>query len=246
MTQSKKAIALIIFLFLGLALLILYIFSELLEEAPNSFQSVYSFKDNYEKLNDNSEYLKINIKDDKKIELKNEFDILDMIENKESFIVYFGFEECNWCRSTLESFIKNLNNSNIEKIYYVNISDIRDNYELNSKNELIKTVEGTEGYYKLLKAFDSILDNYEPLSFTDSKGKVTYVDVQEKRIYAPTYAIIKNGIPVTKVSGISKLQKNELSKINDEIKKEQDSIFEDFFNKYSTNQNTCSVNDTKC
>lgn len=247
MTQNKRALALIIGLFLGLALLIIYIFTELYNDNPykDNLMETYSFKEEYEELNNDKNYLNIKIEDNL-IQYKNEFDIIDYMEKKESFIVYFGFKECNWCRSTLGSFVKTANKSNIKNIYYVNIANIRDTYELNDKNELIKTVEGTEGYYKLLKVFNSILDDYESLVYTDNKGKVSYANINEKRIYAPAYIIVKNGKPITKISGISKLQKNELDNLNDEIKKDQQKIFEDFFKNYSNNQNTCSATDTKC
>ena len=46
-----------------------------------------------------------------------------MIENKETFYVYFGDELCPWCRSVIEKFIEVAKKNDVKKVYYVKIWD---------------------------------------------------------------------------------------------------------------------------
>ena len=72
------------------------------------------------------------------------------IENKEDMVVYFGFKTCPWCRSMIEILLNAASELKIDKIYYVDVYDIRDVKELSENNEVKTTKKGTSGYNKLL------------------------------------------------------------------------------------------------
>ena len=68
------------------------------------------FKEEYESLNGkkykNKKIRDVKIEKDNPFVYKTAEEIVDLIENGESFIVYFGFSKCPWCRSMIETFIK--------------------------------------------------------------------------------------------------------------------------------------------
>ena len=53
-------------------------------------------------------------------------EIAEKIEKKDSFIVYFGFAKCPWCRSVLETLIEVAKDQGLDTIYYVDVKDVRD------------------------------------------------------------------------------------------------------------------------
>lgn len=128
------------------------------------------FKNEYESLNN-----KIRENSDKKIRSidipkDNPFvyaeasDVIKMINQEESFIVYFGFPDCPWC----QAYVGILNNvakkEKIEKIYYFDI------YEAREKN--------TKEYKKIV----SILKKYLK---SDEEGN--------PRVYVPDVYVVVDG-----------------------------------------------------
>lgn len=169
------------------------------------------------------------------IDLHNSFekvdasDIVEMIENEETFYVYFGDKLCPWCRSVIEKAVEISNKNKIEKIYYVAIWDddgnevLRDKYAL-EEGQLNKISDGTEEYYKLLEYFDDVLSEY---NLTDDEGNK--VEVGEKRIFAPNFIYVKDGKAVRLTEGISELQKDSREELTSEILKDEKKLFEAFF-----------------
>lgn len=185
------------------------------------------FKEEYESLNGKETSYKtihreITISDDNPFITVDEDEIVNLINNKETFYVYFGFPECPWCRSVLESFIKVSKDNKIEKVYYVNVKEIRDTLELN-KGKTKKTKEGTEGYYKLLELLGNVLSDYK---LTDNNGKV--VKTNEKRIYAPNFIYVEKGKATKITQGISEKQTDSNMDLSKEIISDQEKIFKDF------------------
>lgn len=160
--------------------------------------------------------------------------IVEMIENKETFYVYFGSRLCPWCRSVIEKADEISRLNDIDKIYYIDIWDdeaneiFRDKYEVNENGELVKTVEGTKEYNILLEKFSSFLRDYE----ITSNGKT--IPTGEKRIYAPNFVYIEKGIAKKLVTGKSDKQKDSREKLTEEMLKDEEKTFEEFFT------NTCS------
>lgn len=193
------------------------------------------FKKEYESLNGKTNasgkiHRSVTITKDNPFEKVSSSKVLDMINNNETFYVYFGDSMCPWCRSVIEKCIEVANKKKIEKIYYVKIWDdagneiLRSKYKLNDKNEAEVVTKGTDDYYKLLEKFDSLLSDY---TLTSSNGEK--ISVGEKRIFAPNFIYIENGKPIKIVEGISDKQKDSREKLTEEILKDEEKIFNDFF-----------------
>ena len=162
------------------------------------------------------------------------------IENKETFAVYFGFKECPWCRSVIESLIEVSSDLGLEEIYYVDVKDIRDTMKVNDDGKVETDKKGTSGYYKLLKLLDNVLDDYT-LTNKDNEG----VSANEKRIYAPTVISIVDGKVEDMTTGISDAQTDAYMKLTDEMKKETYNKFKCVLECVTENKNSCSI-DKKC
>lgn len=125
---------------------------------------------------------------------KSASDIVDMINNKETFLVYFGYADNDKVKELLPTMIKAIQDKDVKTIYYVDILNIRNVMEVNG-NSLETTKMGTAGYYDLLEILKDILPDYTLL---DAKGKK--VDAG-KRIEAPTLLAVSSGKAVKLTSG---------------------------------------------
>lgn len=255
--MKKKTTAFVICIFLLVALFIVYIFSELYTESDmtsnieNSITDAIKFKDEYESINgketDNNKTIRnLNIDNNNPFEYITDEKLVERINNKETFIVYFGFSSCPWCRSVIEEFIKTANDNSIESVYYLDIKDIRDKYELNESHEAVRTKEGTDAYYELIKRLANVLDDYEPLTYVNSKGKTKKVNVNEKRIYAPNFILVKDGEAVMKVTGIPETINDPYMELNDEIKQYERDTFNKFFSNFVKSEVTTTCDNFKC
>ena len=194
------------------------------------------FKEEYEKINGDKTSYSDNKYRTLKIDKNNPYvyssakEILEKINNKETFYVYFGSSYCPWCRSVIEKSIESAQKNNIKKIYYVDIWNgfhneiLRDTYKLNDKNEAEKEKDGTKEYYKLLEKFDNLLEDY---TLTTDDGEE--VKVGEKRIFAPDFIYVENGVAKSITSATSENQKDADAKLTKEILKDEEKSFDNFF-----------------
>ena len=141
-------------------------------------------------------------------------------------VVYFGFNTCPWCRSVIENLIQVASDLYIDKIYYLDIKEIRDIKKIENE-EVIISKEGTKGYYELVNLLSDYLEDY-----------IIEDIVVGKRIYAPNILVIKDKTIKGITTGISDLQTKPNQELTNEIK-------EDSYNKIYTlleeyNNNTCS------
>lgn len=196
------------------------------------------FKKEYEDLNNqengNHKIRPVSISKDNPIIYSTAEEIVDMIDDKESFIVYFGFPKCPWCRSMIEILLDVAKDNNFSKIYYVDVYDIRDTKEVNENNEIKTTKEGTDGYYDLLDRLDSVLDDYKLTNEASEE-----VDVNEKRIFAPNVVAIVKGKATKLAEGISEKQEDPYEEITKEMKDEMYEQLECVF-KCFNEKNTCT------
>ncbi len=194
------------------------------------------FKEEYETINGvtNSgglEHRTLSIPKDNPFIYATGEEIVEKIENNETFYVYFGSSYCPWCRSVIERAIKVAKENNINTIYYVDIWDgdhveiLRDTYKLNDDGEPEVVFEGGEGYKDLLKYFDNVLGDY---TLTDSDGNK--VSVGEKRIFAPNFIYVEKGKSIKLISAISEKQKDSREELTKEILKDEENQFNKFFN----------------
>lgn len=194
------------------------------------------FKEEYESLNgtktsySDSNYRSVNISKRNPFVYSTADDILDMINNKETFYVYFGSSYCPWCRSVIEEAINSSIDNKIDKIYYVDIWDgfhneiLRDTYEIDSEGNVRKTKNGTDTYYKLLKKFDNVLEDY---TLTDDSSYE--VNVGEKRIFAPNFIYVENGKAKRSTTGISDKQSSSGDRLSKDILRDESKAFDKFF-----------------
>lgn len=200
-----------------------------------SNKDALKFKEDYESINGKEigekKYREISIDEDNPFVEVSAEEILKMIEDDKTFYVYFGDEKCPWCRSVIEKAIEVSKSYDVDIIYYVSIWDddfneiLRDKYKLDDKGKVEKVSEGTETYKKLLEKFKDVLSEY---TLTDDNKKE--VKVGEKRIYAPNFIYVSNGEAVKMTEGISDKQKDSTQELTDEILKDEEKLFKDFFN----------------
>ncbi len=171
-------------------------------------ESSKKFKQEYESINDkvseksSKKNRSVNIPENNPMEYITAEKLVKKIDNKESFVVYFGFSECPWCRSVIEELITTAQEENIRKIYYVDVKEIRDTYTLNENNEPQKEKDGSKGYNSLIKKLSNVLNEYT-LTTDDNKT----VNVGEKRIYAPNVVAVVNGVKLKYLKLVSVLRK---------------------------------------
>ena len=222
----KKKVFLILILFIGL----------FVTGCSANNKDALKFKEEYEKINGDKTSYSDNKYRTLKIDKNNPYvyssakEILEKINNKETFYVYFGSSYCPWCRSVIEKSIESAQKNNIKKIYYVDIWNgfhneiLRDTYKLNDKNEAEKEKDGTKEYYKLLEKFDNLLEDY---TLTTDDGEE--VKVGEKRIFAPDFIYVENGDAKKITSATSENQKDADAKLTKEILKDEEKSFDNFF-----------------
>lgn len=151
------------------------------------------FKSEYEalngKLNESSKmtYPEVSINAKNPIKYLNEEQTIDLIKNKTG-IIYFGFNSCPWCRTMIPMLLKAAESTGLGEINYLDIKDIRDVMVLDDNDKPVTKTEGSKGYKELLKAMDSVLDDYYLTNSDNEK-----IHAGEKRLYAPTVIAVKDG-----------------------------------------------------
>lgn len=203
-------------------------------------ESSKEFKKQYESLNgttndSDKEYLKVSLKENNPVQIKTDEEILDVLDNGTG-VIYFGFNSCPWCRSLVETLVETFDEAKLENLYYVDVKDIRSTFEV-KKKKVVNTKEGTEAYYGILEKLDEYLTEYKITS-----GKKDY-DTKEKRLYAPTVVVVKDGEIVGFHEGTVESQTDPWLGLNDDEKKELKEIFKDLFKEIE--DNSCD-NETGC
>lgn len=200
------------------------------------------FKEEYESLNgttrekDGKTIRSIDIAKDNPMVYAEAKDIVKKINKKESFIVYFGFSDCPWCRSILPTLLEVADDYDVEEIYYVNVKEIRDTMKIDENGDVVTDIKGTDDYYKLLELLDSVLETY---ALVDDEGNK--VDTGEKRIYAPNIVSVVKGKVRSLESGVSDKQTDGYMKLTSKIKKDSYQKLEVLVKDYMENKDICSI-----
>ena len=206
----------------------------------NSQTDGIKFKEEYEKLNgkkndQGKKYREITIDSKNKMVYKTTEEVLNLIDKKKSFVLYFGFDTCPWCRSvvpTLASISKELN----QKVYYIDVKDIRDTYELDDDNKPKLVKKGSKDYSKLLEKLEPVLEDY---TLTDSDNNE--IKVGEKRIYAPNIISVINGEAKELTTGISDKQTEGYMKLTKEMEKETYNKIKKVLKQVKDKNSTCDL-----
>jgi len=212
---------------LGVLLIALTISTQMLKQPKET--DALKFKQEYESLNDTiresdgAKYNSVEISESNPIQYINAKDAVDIIKNK-SGIIYFGANWCPWCRNAIEVLLEIAKEQNVKTIYYVDMDQVRNIWEI-KEQKLVKTQNEGEGYYELLDSLNSILKNNYVL--TDQDGKK--YDTQEKRIGMPLIISVKDGKITKNHTGTVKLKENQTkySKLDSEQWKELKQIYKE-------------------
>lgn len=204
----------------------------------NSQTDGIKFKEEYEKLNgkkndQGKKYREITIDSKNKMVYKTTEEVLDLIDKKKSFVLYFGFDTCPWCRSvvpTLASISKKLN----QEVYYIDVKDIRDTFELDDDNKPKLVKKGSKDYSKLLEKLEPVLEDY---TLTDSDNNE--IKVGEKRIYAPSIVSVIDGKAKELTTGISDKQTDGYMKLTKKMEKDTYNKIKKVLKQVSDKSNTC-------
>ncbi len=142
------------------------------------------FKEEYESINDTlksdgTSYIKMNIDSNNPMKYSSYEEVMDILDG--TGIIYLGFKECPWCRTSLPVLLEVANELKVKTIYYFNALNIRDTKELKDGN-IVTTKEGTKEYYNLVNKLYDYLGVYNGLN-----------DETIKRIYFPTVIFVSNG-----------------------------------------------------
>lgn len=210
------------------------------------------FKEEYESLNGKEtdkgkKYRELEISSNNPIVYKSAKDIVKMIDNEETFIVYFGFETCPWCRSVIPSLLQAAKDNEIDKIYYVNVKNIRDELEVKNDKVVIKT-KGMDAYYELLDRLDSVLKKYEltvTIKDEDDEEKEKKYDTNEKRIYAPNIVAVVKGEPKKLTTGISEDLKDPYGKLTEEMQEDSYKQIDKVLKEIGESSGSCSMDKSK-
>lgn len=235
--NNKKNIIIVVLI----AIITLLALASIITIYNNKNSDALKFKEEYESLNgttrekDGKTIRSITIPKNNPMVYSDADEIVDMINNKETFVVYFGFNDCPWCRSVISTLIEVSKDEGLEKVYYVDVKEIRDTIELDSNGNVNTTIKGSDGYYKLLKLLDGVLEDYN--LFDENKNEVS---TGEKRIYAPNVVAIVNGKAEKLESGISDKQTDGYMKLTEEIKKETYDKFKCLIKCVTESNKSCS------
>lgn len=229
--MKKKYIFLILIIILVLLIaFILYKNNSIKKENALNFKEEYE-EVNGKKMMDDYKYRTITIDEDNPFVYSSLENINKKINNKETFIVYFGAWWCPWCRSVLPSGIKVAKENNIKTIYYVNVrdsftdenKDIRDIYSLDKNKKVYLSHEGTKAYHEFLKHADKVLVEYDSHG-VKVKGK--------KRVGAPNFIIVKKGKVTYMTEAIPSSLSDPFMKLDKKVTKDIEKEFTKLFKEY--------------
>lgn len=228
--------------FIAIVILVLIAIFAVYKIFQTGTKDSHTFRDEYECLNgvinpnNNRVYPNVSIPSDNRVVYSNYDEILDVLDNGTG-VIYLGYPECPWCRNAIPVLVDAVKNSSVEKIYYMNMKNERDQKDIDVETLQVKTIkEATPGYYKLLEKLDKFLDEY-----TVTKDEIEY-SLGEKRIYVPIVIFVKNGEVIGVHADTVSSQTDPYVKLNSEQVEELKSIY----NKYLVELVSCNVETKGC
>ncbi len=165
------------------------------------------FKEEYESLNgkvqNDKKIMDVKIMDDNNISYIDSSEVIDIIKYKTA-VIYFGFPNCPWCRNAVPALLDAATDFGLDKVYYANLLDERDQKHLDDEGNVVVDKEGSKNYDEILKLLKDHLGVYEGLE-----------DDQMKRLYFPTVLFVKNGKVEDIHIGTLNSQKDPYQKLTD-------------------------------
>ena len=154
------------------------------------------------------------------------YEIVYLLENNGTGVVYLGFPICPWCRSFVPVLTAAAMEFGVNEILYRNILEDRNILELED-GIIYETRAGHPDYYRLLE----LLDNLAPV----------YIGLQDdslRRIFVPALLFIKNGEIIRYQGALESFQERVSDEelggwlpMNEEEIKKLNQIFTGYFEK---------------
>lgn len=161
------------------------------EEDPKTSytEDELKFKEEYESINGQERgtsgilHKEVDIPKNNNVEYLTDEETVKFLENGTG-VIYMGFKECPWCRNAVPVLLQAAKNAGLEKVYYLDVTNIKSTIVINAKGKAEITKKGTDAYYKIMELLDDYLVEY----------KINGVKTGEKRILSPTVVTVKEGV----------------------------------------------------
>ena len=222
--MKNKVVVIFSIVVIGIILVSVLLFLRNDKPKINLTEDEIKFKDEYENLNgheivENYVLKTIDINIDNNVKYVSDDEILDLLTNGTN-IIYFGWSDCNWCRSIVPTLVETIKENNIDTLYYYDFKSLRNNYENNSDEKKVKL------YEDILSIIDKDIESLFDENSTRSG---------EKKILAPTVVFIKNGVFI----GLHVKSVDSHLKSTDDLSETQinelKSIYDSFINELNAN-----------
>lgn len=191
--------------FIGVIVVILIVLFFVFFSDNNGVGSLFSeasdsvkFEDEYEDLNNKTvdgdkKYPKVKLPSNNLIKYSTIEEVLNIFNNKEDAVVYFGYSTCLYCRNAIQVLLDTAVDTELDELLYIDIEDYWDVKELDANNNIITTKEPHVKYYELLNVLgDELITDYVLLN---SNGEE--VKTGDKRIQYPLVIFIADGSVVS-------------------------------------------------
>lgn len=133
-------------------------------------------------------------------------------------VIYLGYPECPWCRNLVPVMIESAKKVGLGKIYYINMSNERNQLSLKADGTIETKKEGTKEYLTLVDKLKDVLPVYEGLN-----------DESIKRIYVPIIIFVKDGEIIKTHTGTLDSQTDPFTELTEEQEKELKSTLSEYF-----------------
>ena len=227
----KKNIVIVISLIIIIGVMsLVLIFMKTDEQNINFTEDEIKFNEEYESKNgielaENYILKTIDIDSDNNVKYVNDDEIINLLTEGTN-VIYFGWSDCNWCRSVLPTLVKVVKENNIDTLYYYDFKKLRTAYENDNDTKKVEIYENI---------LDIIGEDITSVFAEES------LKSGEKKILAPTVVFIRDG----KYIGLHFKSVDSQVNSTDELDEMQ---IKELRNKYQTlidqlNVNVCSTDE---
>lgn len=187
------------------------------------------FKQEFEQYNGltyedtNDKLIDVEIPNNNPFVYKTGKEIVEIMQSEDAYIL-FGYASCPLTRAAIEVLIETAKEENTDKIYYVDIKNMRDEYVPGEGIIPEQTKEGTEAYYEILNIFGSKLDKY----YVASDDNFYLFDTGVTRLLSPTLVAVSKGKVISMHAELTD-DYEENSELTEEEKEELSKDYKDVF-----------------
>ena len=178
--------------------------------------------------------LDLSIPEDNSFVIKSAKEIVEIMKN-ETALIFFGYPFQNATRSVVDTLLNLTKEYNVDKVYFLDIYNIKDVYESNKTLDPKLIRSGSTSYHEITDMLKEYLNEY--YVFTDNVG----YDTGLKEITVPALLLINKGKVVDiKIGDIRKSSAYSDTQISDIAVK-----YEEIIKKYIEESSVCTL-DKNC